>query len=173
LSLRLLAITAALVAGFAITAAGASATPIGTSGVWTVRPGYTLQLTGMAIIAASPPLSQNFDLDTAYFCVDGTCDVAHPLLSNVTSTNGSAFQAGPFSYANPAGSKVTHFVTLDLHDDSVSPPCDSFSNGPNALARKQGRSGAIDINDGRLGCGTTPVTGESTFSAEVSITRTP
>jgi hypothetical protein len=173
LTLRPLAITAMLVAGFAITASGASAANIGTSGVWSVRPGTTLQLTGMAIIASIPPGSQFFDLDTAYFCVDGTCDVAHPLVSNVTSTNGSAFQAGPFSYANPRGSNVTHFVTLDLHDDSVVPPCDSFSNGPNALARRQGRLGAIDINDGRLGCGTTPVTGESTFSAEVSITRTP
>jgi hypothetical protein len=54
-SLRPLAITAMLVAGFAITASGASAAQ--TPGSWTVRPGKTLEVTQMTLLA--------HDLDTA------------------------------------------------------------------------------------------------------------
>jgi len=150
LLLRPLAITAMLVAGFAITASGASAAQ--TPGSWTVRPGHTLHLTDLIIGARSEP-GGPFDIDTVYICVDGTCDVQHPILSNALSLTGDAHLAS-FSYANPAHT-MTHTVTLDLHDSTTVPPCDSFSNGPGAGWSTFPHARSVALRDGRGGCGRT------------------
>jgi hypothetical protein len=178
LLLRPLAITAMLVAGFAITASGASAAK--TPGSWTVGPGKTLELEFMML--------QAHDLDTAYFCLDGTCDVAHPLGSNAGHQDGTALTLPNFFYTNP-DLTTTHIVTLDLHDATAG--CDSFSTGSNAFASPlrnlpahRSLSGLkelgdeIDINDGEThpNCAPPPVGPygvSSNFNGNVVITRTP
>jgi hypothetical protein len=169
LSLRLLAITAALVAGFAITASGASAAT--TPGSWTVRPGQSLLLTDL-IISARSVVNGPFDIDTAYICVDGTCDVQHPILSNALSVDGETDLAS-FSYANPAHT-MTHTVTLDLHD--FTNVCDTFSDGgfPGAFVTTFPHSRFVELRDGNLpegGCGRT--SGNADFVANWRVRPTP
>jgi hypothetical protein len=169
LSLRSLAITGALVAGFAITASGASAAT--TPGSWTVRPGRSLLLTDL-IIGARSAVNGPFDIDTVYICVDGTCDVQNPILSNDLSLDGDAFLAS-FSYANPAHT-MTHTVTLDLHDSSSFPPCDSFSNGPGAFVSNFPHHKVVGLRDGQTeqgGCGRT--SGNFDFVANWRVRPTP
>jgi hypothetical protein len=125
LSLRPLAITAMLVAGFAITASGASAAKK-LDGSWTVGPGETLEVANMTL--------QAHDLDTAYVYVDlgEPQEIQHLLGSNAGHQNGFPDVVHPdaFSYTNP-DLTTTHVVTLDLSDATAG--CDSFSFGPNAL----------------------------------------
>lgn len=178
LSLRSLAITAMLVAGFAITASGASAAQ--TPGIWTLRPGQTLELANMIISA--------HDLDTAYVYVDlDTVDeIKHLLGSNAGNQDGSPVRPDPFSYTN-TDFKTTHTVTLELSDATAG--CDSFSSGPNAFASRlrethdrtsglRERAAEFDINDGEthpgcLGQPYGPFGDSSNFDGNVIITGTP
>jgi hypothetical protein len=155
-SLRALTITAMLVAGLAITASGASAAK--RYGVWTVRPGWTLDV-GMVMHA--------HDLDTAYIYVDGMR--YDTLGGNAGHQDGSDPNLPDYFYTPPDRNK--HTVTLDLND--ATNPCDSFSFGPNA-AENFARFDLFAINDGSLGCGTTPIgVGETEFYGNVTITHTP
>jgi hypothetical protein len=180
LLLRPLAITAMLVAGFAITASGASAAK--TPGIWTVGPGKTLEVEFMTL--------QAHDLDTAYVYVDlgEPQEIQYLLGSNLGHQDGFPGVTLPdFSYTNTG--LTTHTVTLDLSDATAG--CDSFSSGPNAFASplrvtpaNRSTSGlrelsdAIDINDGEthLNCAGQPYGpfgDSSNFDGRVVITRTP
>ena len=180
LSLRSLAITAMLVAGFAITASGASAAMEATEGIWTVRPGRTLELANMMILTN--------DTDTAYVYVDGSRilpalgttapTIEHPLGCFINSSPECAVHPDAYFYTNPAGSKTTHTVTMDLYDATVN--CDSFSFGPNAAASHPGplRPGQFwdfSIQDGSLtgACDGPARLGDTIFDGNVFITRTP
>lgn len=180
LSLRSLAITAMLVAGFAITASGASAAMEATEGMWTVRPGRTLELANMSI--RSP------DTDTAYVYVDGSRilpalgttapAIDHPSGCYSNAVPPCAVFPPNFFYTNPAGSNTTHTVTMDLYDATVG--CDSFSFGPNAAASHPGplRPGQFwdfSIQDGSLtgACDGPARLGDTIFDGNVFITRTP